>query len=373
MTRLFEDAISSNNRKGLPLMYYRYISALDRRMNNIVNPDGSINHDKFAYDLDDLYYRLADLQSASWMFNISKNGDKITSKVYTPINNSGIDVISDPVLLSDFVFGMPKLMQIENFAIKERTENYTKDFNKKYHNITASSTEVINALIQELQNKYDDKVEIEALDANQIKDRFSEYSEDDISELLSSPGFIINGKIYINTSNLSLEAPMHELIHFISAGLKFNKKTRNMYYEALQFIDKWWNTTDDIDLKEKLASRYKNRIASDKKEEILATLLSLAFKNKFNSSWGTRTVNSQLLQANIKQVLADILSSDRIKNENIEDISEEKLGSILTAFASQLIPMTSNQLSSSILLSKELAELKKLMYDEGYINLINCI
>ena len=373
MTRLFEDAISSNNRYGLPAMYYRYISALDRGINNIFDSDGIIDSNKFAYDISDLYYRLSDLDSSNWLFGITKEkSGKLVSKVYVPTETIGMPVITDAELLSDFVFNMPKIMKIKDFRIKEPTENYTKGFNKQFNKITASNEIVIRALIDELKNLYGDKVDINAVNENQIKELFSDY--DGLNKLLESPGFIINGKMYLNTSKLSLDAPLHEFIHFISAGMKFNasSKIRDSYYAALEAVDVWWNTTDDEDLKQHLLEEYGNRVLSDRKEEVLATLLSLVFQKDFTESWGVKTIKSSLLQANIKQVLAEVFNSEKILNEDSEDLANEKFRSILLSFASQLVPLTTNEISTSILLSNELADLKKELYDKGYLRLDGC-
>lgn len=373
MTRLFEDAISSNNRYGLPAMYYRYISALDRGINNIFDSNGIIDSNKFAYDISDLYYRLSDLDSSNWLFGITKDKPgKSVTEVYVPTEAIGMPVITDAELLSDFVFNMPKIMKIKDFRIKEPGEIYTKGFNKQFNTITASNEIVIRALIDELKNLYGDKVDINLVDEKQIERLFNDY--DGLDKLLKSPGFIINGKMYLNLSKLSLDAPLHEFIHFVSAGMKFNssQKIRDSYYEALDAVDVWWNTTDDKDLKQHLLDEYGNRVLSDRKEEVLATLLSLVFQKEFTESWGVKTIKSSLLQANIKKVWAEIFNSEKILNENSEDLANEKFRSILLSFASQLVPLTTNQISTSILLSHELADLKAVLYDRGYLKLDGC-
>ena len=54
MTRLLEDAISSRNKGTLTDMYYRYISNLDKGIEDVYNEDGSIDPTRFAYDIRDL-------------------------------------------------------------------------------------------------------------------------------------------------------------------------------------------------------------------------------------------------------------------------------------------------------------------------------
>lgn len=282
MTRLLEDVMSSGNKNSLPGLYYRYINNLDRGLEDIYKPDGSVDNNKFLYDIRDLLYRLASVPTAQSKFGVKL--DLIANKVHIP-QSDPVVIETDQQVLSDFTFGMPFATKFDNrdtFEPAKNLDGFNRKISYKYNSI-----DVFDAFVDAIQNTYGKNIPIETVDSEDINNKFSDYSDEEVETLQNSNGFIIDGKIYLNRSKFSLDSPIHEIMHFIAAGMKFNSdpNIRNIYYRLLSNVEaRYQNPTDEAEaeLFEQLSDKYKNRTASDKAEEFLVTLLARDFQKRFN-------------------------------------------------------------------------------------------
>ena len=387
MTRLFEDLISSGNTSSLPYIYYKYISDLDNGRIKVFNEDGSINQDVFVANLNDLKYRLSGTARARTRFEIteSKSGKAVTQvEITEDVNEAGepirINPEADVFKVSDYILDLPFATKLVD-DLKGTTHNkYAEGFNSE-DTVLASSKTVFDILTQELADTYGKEIPIEVLTEEEMDMEFADRTQNERDAMKDATGFIVDGNIYLNGSKNSLDAPMHEIMHFIAAAMKFSKdqKIRSSYYKLLDWVANWLDgkvksgSKEDAELRQKLLDKtgqYGNRHMSDIKEEILVTLLAREFKNRFNSVWGdSRIISSQLVQANVKQVLADVLNSDDILSLDFNELGNATLGSVLKKFASQILSVDSTLLSMTINQNQEMADLKDLLIKSGFIEL----
>lgn len=380
MTRLMEDIISSNNKGSLPALYYRYLNNLDRNLEDIYNDNGEIDSNKFLYDIRDLLYRLSASRSAKSKFDVIPefNGKHIFR---VNVAGEGIDTITDQRILSDFVFGMPFATKFTDLSVFKPAKNLN-GFNKKIE-YKYNSLDVFDAFLDAIHSTYGKDLPIIALEKSEIAEQFKKYTPEQIEQLQNSKGFIIDGTIYLNRDKdlFSLDTPIHEIMHFIAAGMKFNSdpNIKNIYYKLLDnVVSRVQNpkTDEERELFDKLNEKYKYLAASDKSEEFLVTLLSRDFQNRFTDVWGSeKIITKQLLQATVRQVLSKILKDDRIKswNEPGIDFANVSLESVSRIFANEILTMDPKLHSGNIAVSQEMAELKSFLLENGYITLENCL
>ena len=387
MTRLFEDLISSGNSGSLPAIYYKYISDLDTGKIPIFKEDGSIDQDVFVASLNDLKYRLSGTSRAKDRFEIT---ERKKGKVVKEVNigkdvNTGepippITPKDDVNMVSDYILGLPFAADLVRDWRGSTHNDYAKGFNSN-DTILASSKTVFDMLTQELADTYGKHIPIGVLTEKEMDTEFADRSQDERDAMKESTGFIVDGNIYLNGSKNSLDAPMHEIMHFIAAAMKFSKdpKIRSSYYKLLDWVTDWLDgrvksgNKDDARLREQLldkSGQYGNRHMSDIKEEILVTLLAREFKSQFNSVWGeSRKISSQLVQANVKQTIASVLKTDKVLDLDFNELGNATLGSVLQKFASQILSADSTLLSMAINQNQEMADLKNLLVKGGFIEL----
>ena len=103
----------------------------------------------------------------------------------------------------------------------------------------------------------------------------------------ASSAFIYNNTIYVNVDHAEASSPIHEYLHVILAGMKFNKdeKIRNKFYAILNNIkerQEYQKMLDDIRERDKATGLYSNLYGSDLQEEVLVHLLEHEFLTGFN-------------------------------------------------------------------------------------------
>lgn len=379
MTRLMEDVISSSNKGTLPYLYYKYLNNIDRDLEDIYDENGNIDPNKFLYDIRDLLYRLAPVKTA-YKFGVKAN---FTGRYISKVNVKGesIDTIQDQHILSDFVFGMPFITRITDLSIFKPAKDI-EGFNKEY-SYSFNSSDVFDEMVEALFDTYGRDIPVAVLTNEEIPEWFPSYTKEQIERLQNSRGFIIDGCIYLNKSKYkeSIDTPVHEIMHFIAAGMKYNQNPsiRSAYYKLLDnVISRVQNpkTEDERRLFNDLSKKYENRTASDKAEEFLVTLLAREFQTRFSDVWGeSRVMSKQLLQATVRSVLSEVFKDERIKSWDQEgiDFADISLESMTTLFMRQILTMDPKLHSGNIAVNQELAELKNFLEENGYINLEDCL
>ena len=234
-TRLFEDLVSSGNGNSLSANYYEYISDLDKGKINPFNEDGTINTEVFMFNLDDLKYRLCNSDNA-YRFGVTKDfiGRSLSSiSIHESEDgalSSKVEKSDDVTKISDFILNLP--LSTNTPAFIKPNDSFSENFNAK-EDYTASSTTVLNGLIEEIKNLYGKNVSIDTVNKEDIDTLFK--GRDDLKLLKEASGFIIDGVIYLNSDKVKLDTPLHEIMHLIAASMKFNDDPRivHSYYELL--------------------------------------------------------------------------------------------------------------------------------------------
>lgn len=384
MTRLFEDLITSGNNSSLASEYYKYVSDLDQGKLDIFNEDGTINEKVFAFDIKDLKYRLSGYENAKYRFGVGQTQSDVNPRIVRSVEiydssdsetaSDYREVSDDRTYISDFILGLPFSTQLRPF-IKEPTD-IREDFNEKL-SVDVSSQTVFEALANEMADSYGKAIPMEMLTEEEIRQEFAD--RDDVDILAKSSGFIVNGNIYLNLSSAyrSLDAPMHEIMHFIAAAMKFSDdpNIRNMYYNLLDWVtNKFMISTrkEDVELREQILDKggfYGNRHMSDVKEEILVTLLAREFKERFGNIWGSsKELSKDRIQAAVKMTIAKMLNSDDILDVDFNTLGNTRLISVLKKFTSQILVADTN-LATMLEHNQELAELKDFLIKNGFITL----
>lgn len=118
----------------------------------------------------------------------------------------------------------------------------------------------INQMLEKLAKLYGIKI-IPITNAELQSDKWKGI----VTEALVTNAFIYNGNIYINTSNASLDAPLHEMMHLLIGSIRFSNPT--LYNELLSIVPQFTGY-------EQLIKTFKNRTRSDINEELLVTEFS---------------------------------------------------------------------------------------------------
>ena len=268
-----------------------------------------------------------------------------------------------------------------NFNPAKSVGNINRQNRYKYN-----SKDVFDAIVNAMYEKYTKDLPIAVLDNGEIAEWFKDYSPEEIEVLQNSTGFIINGEIYLNSTSgkFSLDAPLHEMMHFVAAAMKFNPNPtiRNYYYKLLDMVtERMVDPKTEEDKKLVAAfndekSPYRNRVASDKAEEYLVTLLARQFQEDFKTTWGEDRISSkELVQANVRKVLAEIFKNSKVQTweQSGVDMSKIPLGDFVYLFADQILTQDPKLLNANMMLSQELADLKNFLEKHGFITLENCV
>lgn len=74
--------------------------------------------------------------------------------------------------------------------------------------------------------------------------------------------FVYNGNIYLNTDIATVDSPVHEFLHLLLGGIKYNN--RNLYEELV-------NSSEQFETYQEISERYPNRTHGDVNEEVFVT------------------------------------------------------------------------------------------------------
>jgi hypothetical protein len=207
-------------------------------------PSGTIiKYGPVLIDLRDVRYRCAIAEASEKKFKVrrelTEDGRYVTK--FSLLNQQNKE--TDPLLLdkqkrSDFVLNLPFISK-NNHNLYRDAISISEDKNIEFD---AGSTEILRAIVDTVQEFAGVNVPIEIIDTDvltkmkngQIK---SDFKVEDA--MLDQSGFMINGRIYINTDKVNLGSPVHEFMHIICAALKYgNDQQRNLYYGLLKSIQR---------------------------------------------------------------------------------------------------------------------------------------
>lgn len=401
-TKLFEELTIANNRRSLVYSYNQFLGELDNGKyrwntsevvkNNSGNESSVISYgDYVKIDLRDVRFRCCLTDSAENKFKISriksKDGKTIKSVSLKDANNkesagNKFDLETEP--RSFYILNLPFInktnLRLWNKSIKL---DETKDITLK-----GNSREILSSIIDVVRDIVGVAIPIEMVDKSILADIRDGKINSDLkveSRMLNEPAFLYNGKIYINSDVISLDSPVHELMHVVCAAMKYgNREQKALYYKLLDSIKKddstWserfgegeigrdrWNEFLDTHTKD-----YEDVVAlSDLKEELLVKALSFGFAQRFEQEWSKyRDVTNLNVGRIVRSIMEDIFKIEKTGELSISDIVNAPLGELLGIFRSQFDKSDVYNLSETVIpTNQQLARLKKqLLGDKITIN-----
>lgn len=308
--RFFNDQIKMGNRNSLSDQYHEYIIKLDRS-NDVMSMFEPTVIDEFNF-----HFKTVGNTYMRDNYGVSKTEDKQNSNV--SIYVFGHDTLSfrnyPP---SDYTFDL-WATNIRNDN-KPAHQKSIKVQENKTISVTPASADVFNEIIGYFQRLFGDKIKIpievitnEDLDRMRMENKMEFESDAEFVMTKLANGFIYNGTIYINRDKNIIEAPLHEIMHVICAGFKFNSKYRDKYYDMLDKIrthPEYKSTLETVMSKHRTGKGPDSQVllkhGSDIKEEVLIEMLSKAFKTDFNKHWGA---TKDVLQQDLAGIVIDVLN-----------------------------------------------------------------
>lgn len=382
-TKLFEELTVANNRTSLVYSYNQFLGELDNgkyrwdKSEKIKSETGNetsvIAYGDFVrVDLRDVRYRCCLTDTAEKKFKISRTKSK-DGKAIETITMKNLDNKPDGLAYdlrkqprSFFILNLP---YINNQSIRLWNKSVELQQSKKL-TLQGDSREIVSAIVDVVRDIIGVSMPIEVIDNSILQSGIiSDLKVED--RMLESPAFLYKGKIYINTDNVSLDAPVHELMHVICAAMKYgSREKKTLYYQLLDSIKKddktWserfggsdkWNKTLDEWTKD-----YEDIVVlSDLKEELLVKALSFGFSRRFEEEWGHyKDITSINVGRIVRSIMEDIFKVESTGDLLISDIVNAPLGQLLGVFKSQFNKSNVYNLSETVIpTNQKLARLKK--------------
>ena len=382
LSRLFVDSNTQND-YGIIRNWHMFLSRLD---------NGEININDLKYDktMKDLKYRLSD-KNTKLKFKVQDRYEygKLTAIDFYDFNNpndiKSIAVKKD-IYYSDFTFDMPYMDGVKLIAplsSKTLVDEYNQDY-KPALNSKETIQEIINNFSRIAQ--YSTTTKIKTITDADLDSWFEAEQNgkhtpiqfnniNALNRMKASSAFIYNNMIYINVDHAEVSSPIHEYLHVILAGMKFNKdeQVKNKFYDILAHIkdtQEYQKMLEDIKKQDETTGLYSNLYGSDLQEEVLVHLLENEFLTGFNKKWDNPVLKD--LKQSVVNILEQLLDIDSIKDQNLDNLGNTSLQDLLLFFSSKLISPTETLDDLAIPLNQTIANIKATLAKNNQITWKNC-
>lgn len=202
-------------------------------------------------------------EHAREFLELRKNNTTETSKL---IDKFQVDTVDEAVVLlntqdtyNDLEFDILPLNKTSIVNISHRPSKYNNNFEIRY-----KPDEEVNSKIV-LDTAFGKLATLYGIHFKQVylHDLHNDPMFKDVIAVDPNPkAFILNGQIYINMNNYSVDSPIHELSHMLIGQLRFAKP--DLYTQLISLSEQLPNY-------EKMARTYPNRSRNDINEEIFVT------------------------------------------------------------------------------------------------------
>ncbi len=351
---------------------------LDSESNTIsINPDGSFNLGVLKGNINDLLYRLSFLESAKYKFNVKQEVDDngaISRLRFVDAFEHDIDG-KEPINVgnpdaNDWVMEMPVFGRT---AVASFDTGFKPSYANRY---TYDSREVITAITENIISRFGIKDKIKYITVDDINKAWAAKNNgeetdlfikdiNDYNRMLNSKAFIHKEQIYLIGDKLSNDTVLHEVLHLVFAGMKFNddNNIRKYYYDLLEQANNL--VKSDPKLYKQLRARYNSDFATDFKEELLVYKLTDMFtsslKKEFNGYQFTDNVGEFVIN-----ILNNILETDIPLDTKPAKLGNTSLRDIAMIFKSKIMSYDSNPLSNvNINLDQKIKTLKRILIKAG--------
>ena len=347
---------------------------IDENISSLVDDDQNLQLGTIKGNLKDLMYRLSFTPNAAHKFSVTSEKDSngaITRLRFVDMFDHdiapAIDV--DNANPNDWTLDMPVYGQT---VFSKRVKGYGEGKQKRF---TVTSREVVLAIKDSLIEKFNLQDKVQEIREEDIREAWDNPDNSKLSirnaaeyqRIRKSKAFMNNGIIYLNMDNMSGETMLHEIMHVIFAGAKFNKdpEVQKVYYGLLDAAMKYIKQPQNRELYVKLAQMYSEEKGSDFKEEVLIYLLTESFMKQMTVKFGGVRFDS-----NIKPFVVDLVN-DVCETSVPHDVDAVKLGhttvdKLFVEFKSKLLDLDGNPLTTvNIQLSQKLKTLKRILIQAG--------
>ena len=202
-------------------------------------------------------------EHAREFLELRKNNTTETSKLTDKFQ---VDTVDEAVVLlntqdtyNDLEFDILPLNKTSIVNISHRPSKYNNNFEIRY-----KPDEEVNSKIV-LDTAFGKLATLYGIHFKQVylHDLHNDPMFKDVIAVDPNPkAFILNGQIYINMNNYSVDSPIHELSHMLIGQLRFAKP--DLYMQLISLSEQLPNY-------EKMARTYPNRSRNDINEEIFVT------------------------------------------------------------------------------------------------------
>lgn len=196
-------------------------------------------------------------------FNIKDNSVNVSELLDKTSTHSIQDaVISINNLYRDIEFTALELGESAIININRRPNTEIKEIDRTTTEL-ANSAVALNDIVDRLSNLYG--IDIIPITNEEIQ------QDSDLSKVIdaeSSKGFIYNNQIYINLDNATLDTPVHELLHIMFGGMRYQNP--ELYFNIVA-------QAEQLPSYSQIIKQYPNRTRGDLAEEVFITELAKEF------------------------------------------------------------------------------------------------
>ena len=405
-TRLFESVVF-NDDNSLINNYQEYLANLDSN----IEDTGSVDQDKLIIDKDgtfewgilkgninDLLTRLAFDEKSTKDFNIKLERDEegaVTRLEFrdmfgNPIRledgseKEGLDIAVPNA--NDWTLWMPRMGasfdETGGSISGTPNENYNIQESNRYR---FNSKTVIQEVTYQIANRFGLKVGTNPREDHiiYINDKtipsWTDYNLDPNSSIIQfrnredwertsrAKGFVHNGKVFLNTDRMGVDTAMHEILHVVSACMKFNENSelRKKYYNALESITEFYRTKNRPIYTSILRSYNGNSKNSDFKEELFIHYLTNRFSDNFRKQFGNQRFTDDI-EGDISTILNEIFKVDLPEDVNLSNAANTSVNDFMLVFKSKLFDEDANEMMNRALLSEKLKTIKRILIHNSF-------
>lgn len=191
--------------------------------------------------------------------NNTVNNEHLTKKLLVESPEQAMIKLNTMDKYNDLEFDILPLDQTSKVTIKRRPSKYNGQPEMRYvPDLNVNSSLVFNNAFDKLIDKYG----INFHRISQLELQSNPKFQDIVLTDPNPKAFILNGEIYINMDNYSVDSPVHELSHMMLGYMRFINP--DMYQQLVSYAEQ-------LPSYERLMKLYPNRTRNDINEEIFVT------------------------------------------------------------------------------------------------------
>lgn len=220
---------------------------------------------------------------------------------YTNTSDIGKANIKLNNIYKDLEIQITPLTETSVVSVKERPTRWrgisNGNFRVDSEILPQRNVGVLNNIIERLASLYG----INFIETNNAELASEEWS-DKVNDAKTANAFIYNGDIYINTDNMKIDAPLHEMLHLVLGSVRFSDP--ELYRNVVRSVESIPDYTNKAIL-------YKDRTKNDINEEVFISEFSRYMTGQSNIIENLDEVSLHKLFYNMNRVLDSTLFGEQ--------------------------------------------------------------